>query len=272
MNRLSKKIVYCAVVLFSLSNVECWAKDKNPWFPPTNLAIIKKGYIELCGGFQQASLLYSGLKYPGLKQNIAPSIVGGLTYRYQIGDYFSVAGMGYFSQQGISMGGEEHNYILKSNNIGLFIPVEYYITLNEERRKLTILFLQAGPYIAAPFDGSIKSGDYSATLNNSNIAPIDYGFECGAGLRIMVFSLQGRSYIRLRLSYFRGFANTYATNELNGVTQSLNQSHYNISGTRQNQGVRITAGFEIPLKKEGVTTYTAGGDNKRTYKRFANFF
>lgn len=267
MSHIFKTIIYSTFVILLTSSIDCMAKG-NPWFPPTNLAIIKKGYIELVGGAQQTDMRYTGLPYPGLKRNIVPNLYGGIGYRYQIGDYFSIGGTGYYSKQGLSMGKNDH-YILESNNIGLFIPIEYYINMTDDRKKKSMVFFQAGPYIAAPYSGTIQSKDCLTSLNQSNIAPVDLGFECGAGFRIKVYSLQGRSFIRCKLSYFRGLTNTFADNELNGTAESLNQPHYQISGNRHNQGFRVTASIEIPLKKENVTTYTAGGDGKKNYKKFA---
>lgn len=242
-------------------------RAETPWFPPTNLIKAKKTYFELFGGMQQADMRYDAPGFPGLKRNFDPKVSAGIGVRYQVGDFFSSALYGIYSQNGISLGDENH-YNFYTDNAGLFCPVEYHIKVSSDPKVKTRIFVQAGPYISVPIGGRVTSGKYTLPMGKALVAPFDYGVEIGSGIRTAVFSLQGRSYIRLKASYFRGFANTYSESELSGTANSLNQPLYSITGKRVNQGLRLMFSIEIPLEREDVVTFTAGGDGKKTYKRF----
>jgi hypothetical protein len=258
------RIFLLVLVCFSFLS-KLWAE--TPWFPPTNLIKAKKTYFEIFGGMQQADMRYDAPGFPGLKRNFDPKVAAGMGVRYQVGDYFSSALYGVYSQNGISLG-EENHYNFYTDNIGVFVPVEYHIKVSSNPKVKTRIFVQAGPYVSTPVGGRVTSGQYTLPMGKALVAPLDYGVEIGSGVRAAVFSLNGRSYIRLKASYFRGFANTYSESELNGTATSLNQPLYSITGKRVNQGLRLMFSIEIPLEREDVVTFTAGGDGKKTYKRF----
>jgi hypothetical protein len=253
------------LLVFIAVTASVWAE--TPWFPPTNLIKAKKTYFELFGGMQQADMRFDSPGFPGLKRNFDPKVAAGFGFRYQVGDYFSSGLYAVYSQNGISLG-EENHYSFYSDNFGIYWPVEYHIKICPDPKVKTRLFVQAGPYFSVPVGGRVISGNYTLPMTKALVAPIDYGVEVGSGVRVAVFSLQGRSYIRLKASYFRGFANTYSESELNGTARSINQSIYSVTGKRVNQGLRLIFSIEIPLEREDVVTFTAGGDGKKTYKRF----
>lgn len=255
------------VLIFAWITIVSTLRAETPWFPPTNLIKEKKAYFELFGGMQQSDMRYDAPGFPGLKRHFDPKVAAGVGLRYQVGDCFSSALYGMYSQNGISLGDENH-YNFYSDNFGIYWPVECHFRISPDPKVKTRIFVQAGPYFSVPVGGRVTSGKYTLPMSKALVAPFDYGIEIGSGVRAAVFSLQGRSYIRFKASYFRGFANTYSASEQNGTAPSLNQPLYAITGKRVNQGLRLMFSIEIPLKREDVVTFTAGGDGKKTYQRF----
>ena len=128
----------------------------------------------------------------------------------------------------------------------------------------------SGPYVGYNVSGSMASGNNTIELSKDELSEIDYGAELGIGFRIPTFSMDGRSNLNIKASYFRGFANSFPADLSKYSAEEMSSYYLSSQGSRVNQGFKLTLSYDLSMEKKKVTTFTAGGDGKRTYKRFVN--
>jgi hypothetical protein len=262
-----KKIILLFWVILLSFSAEANFLKKDPWFTSKDLMIKDKTYFELFGG-----AVYSNMTYSLKSLNIAernPLILydAGISLRFQRGKWFSFAPRLTLLNQGVSMK-DELKYRFNANYLSFSFPVELQFELsNKMNRSVSRIFFYMTPYIATPISVHIVTNEYSNWLLLNEMKTINWGGEAGVGLRIPTFSLEGRSNISVRLSYLRGFNNTYTQFEKNLTTQSQRDQLYVIDGKRFNNAIKLTVGIEIPLKNKKIVSFTAGGNGKKNYKR-----
>jgi hypothetical protein len=238
----------------------------EPWFTPKDNLRGNKVFYELFGGISYPYMVYSNSTYDNIKRNLVTLPDFGISARFQFKKVFSINPRISYSGQTISIA-DKSNYQLKSDNINLTIPFDFQFQLGErDQTGTTKLFFFAGPYIALPFSEKISTGTFSANLKMKDLTIPDYGVEAGFGFRIPTFSLEGRSFLSIRLSYFRGFADTYSLKE-SALNPLLNSRLYLDGGKRFNNGFKLILGIELPQKNKKVISFNAGGDSKKSYKR-----
>jgi len=240
--------------------------QKNPWFTSKDNMAGTRVYYELFGGISSPSMIYSNSNYNNAVRTtqILPEL--GLSARFQFKKWVSLIPRFSYAQQGVSFQ-NGNNYTLTTNNVNFSLPVELQLQIG--KRNLvgaTRIFFFAGPYIGIPFSGKITSGDFSSSLEMSDLTYPDYGIEGGLGIRIPTFSLESRSFLNIRLSYTRGFADTYSAAE-SEINPAMNERLYLDGGERFNGGFKLILGIEIPKKSKKVISFTAGGDGKKNYKK-----
>ena len=85
-------------------------------------------------------------------------------------------------------------------------------------------------------------------VDSSNMAPYDYGFTAGAGLRFLIDFKSFKMVVKLEGGYHMGFQDTYSEKEHTDQTQALNVNAYNIVGKRLNRGIEAAVTIAIPLE------------------------
>jgi hypothetical protein len=257
------------VLLLILSGFVSWGKEQvedSPWFTPKENLIGKKVYYELFGGISYPKMVFTNYYYNQIKRNSILLPDFGASVRMQFYRKFSFNPRLSYSRQVLSFNNGS-NYQLKSNGITLSLPIDFQFQMGSRDQTSTAkLFFFFGPYIAVPFSENITTGSFSAKLKMGDLKIPDFGIDTGLGFRIPTFSLEGRSLISIRLSYFRGFVDTYSEEE-SKVNPLLNDRLYLNGGKRFNGGVKLILGVEIPKRNKRIISFTAGGDRNKTYKK-----
>ncbi len=260
---LIQSILLIITILFF--NIELKA-EKNPWYASKDDMAGTKVYYELFGGIIYPAITFSNSNYDNAVRTTFVLPEFGISARFQFKKWISLAPRLSYSQQGIGFQ-DGSIYKLTTNNINFSLPVDLQFQIGKSNIVgATRFFLFAGPYIGAPFTGKVSTGDYSYSLNFNDLSFPDYGFEAGFGFRIPTFSLENRSFLNIKLSYSRGFANTYSASEPL-LNPPLNERLYLDGGQRFNGGLKLIIGIEMPKKSKRIISFTAGGDGKKNYKK-----
>jgi hypothetical protein len=242
-------------------------KEKEPWFTSKDLMIRNKTYFELFGGAVYSNMTYSLKSLNNVERNPQFLYDAGISLRFQRGKWYSFSPRLTLLNQGVSMK-DKLEYRFNANYLSFSFPVELQFDLSDKMNSsVSRMFFYITPYIATPISVHISSNEYSNWLLLSEMKTINWGGEAGIGLRIPTFSLEGRSNILVRLSYLRGFNNTYTRFEKNITVQSQRDQLYVIDGKRFNSAIKLTIGVEIPLKNKKLVSFTAGGNGKKNFKR-----
>jgi hypothetical protein len=160
------------------------------------------------------------------------------------------------------------DFIVKSHYLSLLTPVEFNGYFSE-KKKITkpgwLLYL--GPYVSYNLGGYLKKEEVEYDLNPDDFNVFDAGFEAGVGLRIPTFSFTGMGNFTIKAAFYHGFVNSYPEKQTSRIAD-YEELMFSENGTRYNMGLRLTLSYEIALLKKEMPTYTAGGDGKKSYKKF----
>lgn len=222
-------------------------------------------FIEFIGGAGFPSLYGASLSQQN-ETNFAYN--EGISFRWQNRELISVAGQlnhansTYFSvfHSGAS---------LNTTNITFYIPVEVEFKLVKNKRRVSSrILLFSGPYVGYYLGSHIKSdvGIGNRALDEFN--KWDFGLESGIGFRLPIFKMHTLSNLSFKASYFRGFGEFGSSNSNYNNLFSLKMVAVNEPVSLYNHGVRLTACYELSLRKWKMTTFTAKGNGKTNFERF----
>lgn len=224
-------------------------------------------YAELNGGGILSSMDYKKNQYDSYQSNPFLNKTFGLGLRVQFSNNLSFSSQLTYRTLGASFP-KYDNMVLKANNLNLFVPFELdHFFEPVPNRVLPNAMFFAGPFVAYNIGGHIVSDKINQEMTSDEMLDYDYGLEAGLGLRIPTFSFTGKSFITVKASYFRGFANTLPSSIRHSEDQ-MKMLMLTNKGRRNSQGIRLTLSYELTLTKVEMTSFTAGGDGKKTYKRF----
>jgi hypothetical protein len=240
-------------------------------FGPSSQPFEKNLYFfELVGGGIIPSMNYSKQEFQSLKKDQNIQLNGGAAFRMQFSKALSVATEFTYRQQGLTIL-SRNNYELRVNYLNLFVPLEAEINaFGKKKKENTKLLVFAGPFAAYNLWGKQTAGDVQMDLTSAELGQYDYGAEAGLGVRIPTYSTNSKSFLTFKISYFRGFGNTYPKSFANYSSAEMDNFLLSDGGTRTNQGIRGIISIEIPLNFKANSTFTGGGQGSRTYKRFVN--
>ena len=224
-------------------------------------------YVELMGGTVLPDIKFSGTSFSDAKSSRYFDKTGGVSFRFENKRFFSITAQlsycglgGYFP--------DNDDFKLKANYLNLFIPVELGCRMFSKKKKNgPCMILFAGPYGAKQIGGHISSNTLDIELTDNDISNWDYGAEGGIGLRIPTYSLNGHSNLTLKASYYRGFANTFPET-IDYDSEQMTERMLSETGERYQCGFKLSLSYGFSLEKRQVSTFTAGGDGKKTYKKF----
>jgi hypothetical protein len=259
------------IAFFVIMLFEGTAYSKTPWYRPIEHFIGKNYFIEISAGGSYSNFFYSQRLNNQIdrKFNIKPDL--GLTFRVQFKKYLSLASTFSYENRGVTIS-DQIEYQLSARFFTFYLPVEYNWLMFPRSRSKSGYFISFAPYAGIPFAGSIQYEGMKLPLSKGNFKQYDIGAEIGAGVRICTYSNKNVTNIRFRLSYCQGFINTFSAMEMQGEAIALNLPKYIIDGNRLNQLVKLTVSLEFPFKQKEVVSFVAGGDGKRTYKKFVNIY
>lgn len=255
----------CTLLLLSVLALNA----QQPFGPSNNGEPENLLYIELLGGAMWPTMIFTGTPFdreiPGryIRQN------NGIALRYNPNGLFSFSALLSYRELGVYFLDLDETE-MKANYLNVFLPVEMEILLSRLRKKVgPSILLFTGPYVAYFLGGSIEDRQQEFKLTGGQeINRWDAGAEAGVGFRIPTFSIENRSNLNLKFSFYYGLINTFPPLVPNEPDDRLNSLLLSKTGTRFNQGFRLTLSYEIALRKHKIESFTAGGDGKKTYKRF----
>lgn len=259
-----KKFILVVVTLFIVQ----FTFSQSPFGASTPLFGKNLFYIDLNGGLLIPSMNFADTPFDQIESQRFFGQTFGLSFRIQFQQHFSFSTQFSYRELGSNFL-DNRNYRIRANYLNLFTPLEYDLFFSSKPKSTAPnLMLFAGPYFAYNLGGSINSDLVNGVeLSESEIAQLDYGLEGGVGVRIPTFSFSGKSHLTIKASYFRGLANTFPV-ELAYEAQKADDLMLSSNGIRVNQGIRLAISYEFSLAKKEMTTFTAGGDGKKTYKRY----
>lgn len=227
-------------------------------------------YIELMGGGILPDMTYSGTPFDNFKTKPELTHTEGIGMRFQSTKAFSIGLMFSYANQGVMIP-EAGNYALNTGSLNLNIPFEYGLALGKSKRKANPVFLLfVGPYASKALKSSLSIGKETIQNDLINPYPYDFGAELGMGIRIPTFSVQGKSDLSIKVAYDKGFINNFP----DGIAEltELEQEKMLLVpfGQRTNKGIKVTLTYAFSLQAPSNNSFVAGGDGKKTYKRFLN--
>lgn len=261
------KLLLCVAIMLSTAGL----KAQNPFGPSKSSGDDHLFYIELLGGAIWPNMVFTDTPYDKELKGKLIRQNSGIALRYEKIGRFSVGALFTYREQGVYFP-KKNEKILKTNYVNLFVPVEKDFHLSRLDKKVgpSIVFF-AGPYVAYFLGGSSEDMQHDFKLSTTEINQLDAGAEAGLGFRLPTFSIENRSNLNLKFSYYYGMVNAFPSVIPDVPDDRLNSLLLSKTGTRINRGFRLTLSYEIALKRHKIETFTAGGDGKKTYKRFVLF-
>lgn len=257
------------IILLILSTVVS-AQKHRPFGPTAQQYEKNVFFLELMGGGILPSMKFDGTNFDNYQTGRFTGQTEGIGFRIQNTKYFSYGALFSYRAQGLSIP-EQDNYLMHTNNLNLYVPAELNLRLIESNQKASPVVLAfAGPYVAYFLNGNAEVGKTDYPITTDEMAQWDAGVEAGVGLRIPTFSVQGKSDLNLKVSYYYGLLNTYPEIGADYPDENLDLLLLSKKGNRYNCGIRFTFSYAISFGSGKPTTFTAGGDGKKTYKRFLN--
>lgn len=242
---------------------------QGTWGPDKSFNEVSDFYLELIGGYALSEMQYSDPAFELFdKENLMKPTMG-LALRYHLNKMLSLGMSANYQSLGLTLVSDD-SYSLKANYISVGLPVTFDCCVRKKKRLLPNLFVYASPYIAYNLNNELGVNDVFSPMSDDDMAKLDYGAEAGLGVRIPTFSMDGKSYLNIKASFFQGLANTLPASIPVYSDQPVASMFLTSNGNRLNQGIRLTITYELSLEKRKMTTFTAGGDGKRTYKKYVN--
>ncbi len=258
-----QKIILSALLLLCITGF-----SQSP-FGTSKVVFDKPVYFfEMGGGALYSSYYFYQNDLGNYTQQSTWGKMGELSLRVQFKEKVSAAARFSFRQTG-SYFPEFDQLEIRPNYINIFLPVQYEIRKVEKRDKVKpMLMVFGGPWSAFRVGGNVKTASLTLhEISQNQVSTFDAGFEAGLGFRIPTFSFSSQGYLTFKISAYQGLLNTLPTNS--GFTEEQMKTYMlSDEGYRFSRGIRFSVVFEMSLHKKPTTSFTAGGDGKRTYKRF----
>lgn len=227
-----------------------------------------KYHIELIAGAITPSIQYKNTFFDNFEQDLVVDKMAGLAFRINLSELVSFSTQVNYRSASISIP-DYNEYFLTSHYINLYTPFELNCNIYKRRRKSgKCLFFYGGPYFAVNLGGEMSSQNFVLALSSNEIAPYDYGLELGLGIRIPTYTFTTKSNIAIKASYLFGLANTFPESFQSYSNDELSNYLISADGQRVNRGFQLTITYEISVENKSITHFTAGGNGKKTYKKF----
>lgn len=254
-------LIFCLFIQISLFAQSPFGKSKRRFNESLH-------FIELSGGLILPSFNYFDVNVDAFSNERFYNHTEGLAFRTQFKRHASFAPRVSYEVRGGYYVSENIDYKIKTHNVSLFLPFEYngYFSKDKKLTKPGWL-LYAGPYVSTCLGGNYLYGNREVLLEKNDVAPIDFGVELGAGVRVPTFSFTGQGNFTIKAAFYHGLVSSYPY-ETNERIDRLGNLIVSAQGQRYNMGFKLTLTYEISLSSKKVSTFTAGGDGIKTYKRF----
>ncbi|MCF8362218.1 MAG: PorT family protein [Prolixibacteraceae bacterium] len=256
------------IILFFLISLMGKLNAQSPFGEAKERFMKNVYFIELTGGVILPSYNFFDTSYDDLYGDVFYNQTGALAFRTQFRQHFSFSPRISYDIKGGAYPSNYNDFEVKSHYLSLLTPIEFNGYFSE-KRKITkpgwLLYL--GPYVSYGLGGSLKNAEVEYDLEPEDFNTFDAGFEVGIGLRIPTFSFTGMGNFTLKAAFYHGVVNSYPEKQTSRIAD-FGEIMYSENGTRYNMGLRFTISYEIALLKKEMPTYTAGGDGKRSYKKF----
>jgi hypothetical protein len=225
-------------------------------------------FIELTGGVILPTFNFFDTSLDNSENTFLYNQTEALSFRVQFRRHFSFSPRISYDVKGGAYPQLYEDVIVKSHYLSLLTPIEFNGYFSEKKKIMKpgwLLYL--GPYVSYNLGGYLKNDGVEYDLNPDDFNVFDAGFEAGVGLRIPTFSFTGMGNFTIKAAFYHGFVNSYPEKQTARIAD-YGELMFSANGKRYNMGIRLTLSYEIALLRKEMPTYTAGGDGKRSYKKF----
>lgn len=152
--------------------------------------------------------------------------------------------------------------------LNFYLPFEFDISFWERKKKTyTSLLWEFGPYAGKNVGGKLVNKVDEYEVPSDYIEAFDYGFQSGIGVRIPTYAATSTSYLTFKVHCFTSLQNNIAQT-LPQLDDAEKERFLLQWRERISRGICLTVTYDINLESKKVESFTAGGDGKKTYKRF----
>lgn len=223
-----------------------------------NQSVDKTVSLGIKGGVNMPRMLY--FQNPALMQ-LPQSFVftptGGLFLDIPITNALSLSPEAVYVQRGTDMtyshrSGAKVHYSISTSYIDLRLPLELGWTIKPYFEPFFMVGVEAGMCLFGqihldrtapiPFDNTIA-------VDSANMSMIHAGAFAGVGIRSKLAIGAQDILLKFNVSVHQGFLDSYSPDEKAEMAQAVNVIAYRITGYRLPQGLEVTLGIAIPLKR-----------------------
>lgn len=242
---------------------------QKTWGPDKSFKEVSDFYLELIGGASVSTYKTSNSDFNALESDYLVKPTYGLGARYHLNNLLSIGANATYRSHGMMLVSDLQPGF-QANYINISVPFTFDCCVKKIKQLAPNVFFFAAPYAGYFLNGEVSTSTDKVALTANDVSTWDYGAEAGIGVRIPTFSMDGKSYLNISASFIQGFANTLPDDASINTTDPTVSQFIPEGSYRWNQGLRLTISYELSLEKRKMTTFTAGGDGKRTYKRYIN--
>lgn len=232
--------------------------------------------IGIKGGVNLPRMLYyQNPALMKLKQGFVFTPTGGLYVDIPLADMLYLAPEVVYVQRGTKMNyvhqpsGAEVNYSIKTHNVDLRIPLEVVWNLNPSFQPYLTLGAEAGICLAGEIHidrSDPVTFDQTLAVDSANMRLIHAGAYAGVGVRSKISIGYQDILLKFSATFHQGLLDSYSNYEKEGAAQAVNVNAYQITGYRLPEGLEVSIGIAIPLKrqlKDACATFA----NDRNYRK-----
>lgn len=212
-----------------------------------------------------------------LPQSFVFTPMGGLFLDIPITSVMSLSPKVVYVQRGTDMkyvhqpSSAQVQYSISTSYIDLRLPLELSWPIKPSFEPFVMVGVEAGMCLFGQIhiDRTIPIAlDETLAVDSANMSMIHAGVFAGVGIRSKVTIGAQDVLLKFNVSVHQGFLDSYSPFEKDGTAQSVNVNAYQIKGQRLPQGLEVTLGIAIPLKRrleDACATFS-----KDRYRRHGN--
>ena len=232
--------------------------------------------LGLKGGVNMPRMLY--FKNPALiqlPQSFVFTPTGGLFAEIPLTEWLYLSPEAVYVQRGVDMSyvhqpsGADVHYSIRTHNADLRLPLELVWEAKPYFQPYVALGAEAGMCLAGQIHLDRTEPvlfDQTLAVDSANMGLIHAGVFAGLGVRSKVTIGYQEVILKLGATFHQGLLDSYSKCEKDGTAQAVNVNAYQVKGYRLPQGIEVTLGIAIPLKrqlKDACATFA----KDRSYRR-----
>lgn len=149
--------------------------------------------------------------------------------------------------------GADVHYSIRTHNVDLRLPLELVWEAKPYLQPFVTLGVEAGMCLAGQIHIDRNDPialDQTLAVDSANMKLIHAGAYAGLGIRSKVTIGYQDILLKFGATFHQGLLDSYSKYEKDGTAQAVNVNAYQVKGYRLPQGVELTLGIAIPLKRQ----------------------